>query len=190
MIFLIPASWSHQGCHLNVGLSDHNFLSQTLISPQLRDESLVGRTYLILILKTMLPLLSGQFIISGFWFSLQSEPMPHISSCQLCFIHILLRKDLLTHIALEQGWNKRKTSKVAKAMKSEILTYSAKSITGCKSVCFVVWLDGFSFVSRVKAICWETIFYLLVELDTIPSSADHQECRYPALDDTEMIICL
>ena len=34
-----------------------------------------------------------------------------------------------------------------------------------------------SFVSQVRAICWETIFYLLVELDTIPSSADHQESR-------------
>ena len=32
------------------------------------------------------------------------------------------------------------------------------------------WLN-ISFVSRVKAICWKTIFYLLVELDTIPSSA-------------------
>ena len=32
------------------------------------------------------------------------------------------------------------------------------------------WLN-ISFVSRVKAICWKTIFYLLAELDTIPSSA-------------------
>ena len=44
--------------------------------------------------------------------------------------------------------------------------------------------DYFSFVSRVGPICWKTIFYLLVELDTIPSSVFHQEgrCPAPALD--------
>ena len=48
--------------------------------------------------------------------------------------------------------------------------------------------DYFSFVSRVGPICWKTIFYLLVESDTIPSSAEHQEAAaradgwLPALD--------